>query len=317
MQKIVVLLELTKEQEDAFRAAAGDNEIRFYGEHTRSFISRVEADVVEDADVIIGQPRPRILKSAKNLKWLQSASSGVDIYQAEGVLPEGVMLTSATGAYGTAVAEHVFAQMMGIMKRLPEYRDQQFQGLWKDAGDVKGPEGADILIIGTGDLGATFAKYCKAFGAHTIGVRRDPSKPAEGIDEMHGTDEIDSLIKIADVVCSLIPHSDEMTGYFNYERFMSMKPDAIFLNAGRGSVVDAMGLCRALDEGHLFGAGLDTLSPEPFPAEHPLWKQPKAYITPHTAGGDHLPSTLAKVADIALGNLKAYLAGEPLKNRKL
>ncbi len=316
MQKIAVLLELTKEQEDAFRAAAGENEISFHGESVRSFISRVDGEVLKDADVIIGQPRPRALKSAEKLKWLQAASSGVDIYQAPGVLQDGVMLTSATGAYGTAVAQNVFAQMIGIMKRFPEYRDQQWKGLWRDAGDAKEPDGADILIIGTGDLGSTFAKYCKAFGAHTIGVRRDPSKPAQGIDEMHGVDEIDELLPTADVVCTLIPHSEEMAGFFNYERFMKMKPDAIFLNAGRGSVVDAMGLYKALEEGQLFGAGLDTVFPEPFPADHPLWTQPRAFITPHIAGGDHLHSTQAKVAEIALNNLKAYLAGEPLRNRK-
>ena len=317
MQRILVLLEINEEQQAAFREAAGDNEIVFITGSTSHSISGVSGEELRGFDVIIGQPRPSALQQADNLKWLQASISGVDIYLKEGVLKEGVMLTSATGAYGVTVAEHVFGMMLGIMKRFPAYRDNQKHSLWHDEGSVKSVENANILILGTGDLGSTFAKYCKALGAHTIGVRRDPSRSAEGIDEMHGMDELDSLIRTADVVCTLIPHSEEMTGYFNYDRFMSMKKDAIFLNAGRGTVVDSMGLYRALEEGHLFGVGLDTTAPEPFPADHPLWTQPRAFITPHTAGGDHMASTVGKVAAIALENLKHYLAGEPLRNRKL
>ncbi len=317
MQKILVLLEIDEEQKAAFREAAGENEIVFLSNTTQNSISRVDGELLRDYDVIIGQPRPSALQSANRLKWLQASISGVDIYQKKGVLREGVMLTSATGAYGITVAEHVFGMMLGIMKRFPAYRDNQRQSLWHDEGSVKSPAGLDILIFGTGDLGSTFAGYCKAFGAHTIGVRRDPSKPAAGIDEMHGMEDLEDLIPKADVICTMIPHAEEMVGYFNYERFKRMKQDAIFLNAGRGTVVDSMGLYRALEEGWLFGAGLDTTSPEPFPSDHPLWTQPRAFITPHTAGGDHLDSTLKKVAEISLENLKHYLAGEPLRNRKL
>ncbi len=313
MQKIFVLLELNDEEREAFKAAAGDNEIVFDNEKDK-FMSNQEADFFEDADVIIGQPKPHILKSIPKLKWLQIRSSGADKYLKPGVLPEGVVLTSATGAYGQAVAEHTFAMMLGIMKLMPIYRDNQHASLWRDEGDALTPYGMDVLVIGTGDLGSSFAKYCKAFGSHTIGVRRDPSKQAEGIDEMHGLDEIGELIRKADVICSMIPYSEEMVKFFNYDRFMSMKKSAIFLNAGRGPIVDCDGLYKALEEGHLFGAGLDTLDPEPFPKEHPLWRQQRVFITPHTAGGDHIDLTVRRVNEIALNNLKAYLAGQPLKN---
>lgn len=316
MQKIVCLLEINEEEKAAFREAAGENEIVFINSGKREFVSSVSGELFADADVIIGQPKRSELKYAKKLKWLQARASGVDNYLEPGKVGEDVIITSATGAYGVSVAEQVFAQMLGIMKRLPQYRDNQRAALWRDQGDALSPEGMNILIFGTGDLGSTFARYCKAFGAHTIGIRRDPSRPADGIDEMHGMDEADELLKSADVVCSLLPHSDDMVGYFSYERFMSMKQNAVFLNAGRGPVVDTMGLYRALEEGHLFGAGIDTVDPEPLPQEHPLWKQPRLSITPHTAGGDHLDSTLSKVTAIALDNLKHYLAGEPLINRK-
>ncbi len=317
MQKIVCMLRLTDAEKAEYVKAAGENEIIFTKNSKYENIMPVDEALVCDADVIMGWIPPALLPAAKNLKWLQAQSSGVDNYMAPGLLKEGAMLTSATGAYGLSVAEHTFAMMLGIMKNLPAYRDLQTAHKWEDVGPVKTPRGATVLILGTGDLGSTFAGFCKAFGAHTVGVRRDPSKPAAGIDEMHAMEELDRLIPEADVVCSLLPHLEEYVHFFNYDRLKSMKKDAIFLNAGRGSICDNEALDRVLKEGHLWGAGIDTPEQEPMPEDAVLWGQKRAFVTPHIAGGDHLDDTLRKVAAIGLENLKHYLAGEPLRNRKV
>ena len=316
-QKIVCLLRLNEDEKEAYRKAAGDNEIIFNKDSNYENIRPVDEDLVKDADVIMGWIPASLLPKAKNLKWLQAQSSGVDHYMVPGLLREGAMLSSATGAYGLSVAEHMFAMMLAVMKNLPAYRDQQNAGLWQDAGMVKSPKGEDILILGTGDLGSTFAGYCKAFGAHTIGVRRDPSKPAAGIDEMHGMDELGELVKKADVVCCMLPHIEEMTHYFDYDRLMSMKKDAIYMNGGRGSICNNEDLNRVLEEGHLWGAAVDTPEQEPLPEDSVLWNQKRVLLTPHIAGGDHLDDTLRKIAAIGLDNLKRYLAGEPIRNRKV
>ena len=317
-QKIVCMLRLTEAEKEEFRKAAGENEIIFTKDSGIGYknIIPLDEELVKDADVLMGYIDPGLVPKAKQLKWLQAQSSGVDNYLAPGVLKEGTILTSATGAYGMAVAEHMFGMMLAIMKNMHIYRDLQAEHKWDDMGPVLSPKGMDILIMGTGDLGSQFALYCKAFGAHTIGVRQDPSKAAPGIDEMHGMDELDELIKKVDVVCSLLPHIDSMVRYFDYDRLMSMKKEAIFLNGGRGSICNNEDLARVLSEGHLWGAGIDTTESEPMPADHVLWSEKKAFITPHVAGGDHLDDTLRKVAAIGLSNLKAYLAGEPLRNRK-
>lgn len=101
----------------------------------------------------------------------------------------------------------------------------------------------------------------------------------------------------------------------SYERIKRMKPDAILINAGRGTAVDCEALARALSEGHLFGAALDVTDPEPLPAGHPLWKEKRVLITPHVAGGNSLEITAVKIAEIALENLRLYLDGQPVKNR--
>ena len=99
------------------------------------------------------------------------------------------------------------------------------------------------------------------------------------------------------------------------ERLLRLKEDAILLNGGRGSAVDCAALAEVLESGRLWGAGLDVTDPEPLPPEHPLWRQPRALITPHTAGGDHLPDTARRIAAIALDNLGRYLRGKPLRNQ--
>ena len=100
-------------------------------------------------------------------------------------------------------------------------------------------------------------------------------------------------------------------------RLLRMKPDAILLNGGRGTAVDCAALAEVLEAGHLWGACLDVTDPEPLPADHPLWRQERAVLTPHTAGDDHLSVTADRIAEIALDNLARYLAGRPLRNRVL
>lgn len=93
----------------------------------------------------------------------------MDAYTAPGVLPEGVLLTCSTGVYGHSVSKHLFAMLLALMKRLPQYRDQQRQAQWRDLGQARSLLDAEVLMVGTGDLGTSFARLCRALGAHTTG----------------------------------------------------------------------------------------------------------------------------------------------------
>ena len=116
----------------------------------------VERDVINDADVIIGNADPHLLKQAEKLKWLQLNSAGVGSYV--DVVGKDVLLTNATGAYGVAVAEHMAAQLLMMMKRLPAYYDNQKVERWHDEGPVQSVFGAEVLVVGYGDIGATFVR---------------------------------------------------------------------------------------------------------------------------------------------------------------
>ena len=309
METIFNLLILSDAQRTAFREAAPDYEQVFApgGTVPETGKALTGADYAR-AGIILGNPPPEALRECRGLRMLHTRTAGCEKYETPGVLPPGTKLYNASGAYGHTVSEHMLALLLALMKRLPAYRDQQRKGCWEDRGKVKSLLDARVLCVGTGDLGSSFALSCKALGAKTLGVRRNPGKPAAGIDAMYGSGELDRLLPSADVVALMLPHNAGTAHLMDRRRLLLMKPDAILLNGGRGTAVDCGALAVVLAEGHLWGAGLDVTDPEPLPPDHPLWRQDRALITPHAAGDDHLPDTMDRVAEIALRHLKEYLA---------
>lgn len=315
MEVILNFLRLTTEEQEAFRAAAPTAEHLFRPVDSQNGDARTATgEEFSRATVILGCPSPSALGNCPKLKWLQTWSAGVAPYLAPGVLPAGCKLTSAVGCYGPAVSEHMLASALSLMKRLPAYRDNQNTNRWADEGQVKSFRGATVLLLGTGDIGSHFARLTKALGAHTIGLNRHPETPVEGIDELHPLAQLDAWLPRADVVAMSLPEAPETIHLIDARRLALMKPDAILVNAGRGSGVDCLALAGALKQGHLWGAALDVTEPEPLPGDHPLWDCPNLLLTPHTAGGDRLEDTVHRIAALALDNLNRFLAGEPLKN---
>ena len=264
--------------------------------------------------VIIGNAPVEEVRRCPRLQWLQTFSAGVDAYTPAGVLPPGAMLTGASGAYGQSVSEHMFAMMWALMKRIPEYRDRQHECVWNPGGIVLTPQGATVLVIGTGDIGSHFARLASAVGAHTVGVRRHVDQPAEGIDEMHGCDELDALLPTADVVALAVPATQATRHMIDARRLSLMARRAVLLNVGRGDAIDCTALADALHRGVIAAAGLDVTDPEPLPESHPLWGEARCLITPHVAGGIHLAVTGRRIIAIALDNLRRYVSGRLLRN---
>jgi phosphoglycerate dehydrogenase-like enzyme len=227
------------------------------------------------------------------------------------------MLTCAVGAYGQAVSEQMFASLLSVMKRLPVYRDHQNAHQWTLEGKVKTLRGAAVLLLGTGDIGSHFAALVKAMGARTVGLNRHPDKPVDHIDELHSISELDAFLPQADVVAMSLPQTPDTIHLMDERRLSLLRPDAILVNAGRGTAVDCLALAEALQGNKLWGAALDVTEPEPLPPDHPLWDCPNLLLTPHCAGGDRLEQTGRNIVAIALENLKRYLAGEPLRNRMI
>ena len=283
---------------------------------TYSRIAQVDAPMIGEADAIIGNVPIELLSYARHLKWLQLYSAGTDGYTGDGVLSEGTVLTNATGAYGPAVSEHMLALLLALMKNLPLFRDAQHRAEWVcPLPPVRSIVGSIVLVVGLGDLGGGFARKIHALGGYVIGVRRSETAKPDYVDELYTADDLDGVLPRADVVAITLPGVPSTTGFFSAERISRMKPGALLLNVGRGSVIDTDALCKALVSGQVGGAGLDVFDPEPLPAGHPLWNIPQAMITPHAAGGLLLPSTREAVASICLENLSRFSLGKPLINQ--
>lgn len=307
MELILNLLTLKEDQKKKFLRAAEGYEQIFAPEGVMENGGPVPPELYRRAAVILGNPPARELAVCEKLRLLHTKSAGMDPYQAPGVLPEGTVLLGASGAYGHSVSEHMLAMLLSLMKRLPGYRDQQRDGVWNDLGPAKTLAGAQVLCVGTGDLGSSFARLCKALGAQTMGIRRDVKKPAPGIDRMYPMDRLDELLPQADVAALMLPHAADTVRLMDRRRLMLMKKNAILLNGGRGTAVDCGALAQVLREGRLWGVCLDVTDPEPLPSDHPLWKEERAVITPHSAGSYHLADTVDRIAAIVLEHLTAFL----------
>lgn len=269
------------------------------------------------AQIIIGEPRNEDFSHCTRLEWMQSPSSGVNYYMDGGCFPAGAALCCMTGEYGNVLAEHMLAMTLALCRRLPEYRDQQHDHKWELRRYDKQLQGSTVLILGAGDIGTTLATWLRPMVGTVIGMRRVKRPMPEVYDRMITPEELDAYLLQADIVLCALPHTPQTAGLLDERRLSLMKPDAVLVNGGRGSLIDQEALCRLLQAGHFWGVGLEVTKPEPLPPEHPLWDQPRLIITPHAAGNSFAPgSPLEKrIWDRILENVTAYLYGRELKNR--
>lgn len=303
---ILNLLPLKEGEREEFEIVAPD------AKHVYARSSTVTPEQIAAATVMFGWPRPELMRGAANLKWFQTMWAGTEEY--DGMLPPGVRFTSSSGSNSRSVAEHMLTCLLALCRRLPTYVDSQRAHLWKDEGPMKTILGGTVLVAGAGHVGSDFARLCQGLGAETVGLKRTVNGPVEGFDEVYPMDELDTLLPRADVVALVLPHSPQTAGLMDERRLSLMKDDAILLSAGRGTVLDQEALARVMKAGKLWGAALDVTDPEPLPKDSPLWDVPRLLLTPHVAGGMRLEITRRRCVEMALENLRRYVAGEPLHN---
>ncbi len=308
--KIIVTPPFTERQKAALMAAAKNPEELIFCPK-----EEITEDVIADADVILGNlARPDQAAWAGKLQWIQLNNAGTEGYCEPGVLPEGAVLTNATGAYGLAISEHMIACLFMLRKKLHLYYANQQRREWKNEGHVGVVQKTRVLVIGLGDIGSTFASKMKALGCYTVGIKRHVGAKPDCVEELYGMEELERLLPDMDVVALSLPGNTATRHVLSRERIGLLSSNAIVLNVGRGSAVDTDALSDALYAGKIAGAALDVTDPEPLPADHPLWSAPNALITPHISGGYSLPETLEQIADIFAENLQRFQEGQPLRN---
>lgn len=277
----------------------------------------ITEEQVLDAEIIIGNVNPKLLKGAEKLEWLQLNSAGADNYCKPGVLKNKVLLTNATGAYGLAISEYMVGMSFLLQNKLYQYYQNQLNHQWKDQGNVSSVYGSATLVVGLGDIGGAYAMRMKALGSYTIGVRRKEGEKPEYLDEIYTMEKLDNLLPRADFVSLSLPNTPQTYHIMDERRLRLMKPTAFLINVGRGTAIDTEALCKVLQEGHLGGCAVDVTDPEPLPENHPLWDMPRMVITPHISGQYHLQETLERIVRIAGDNLEKFLAGEKEQMKNL
>ena len=249
------------------------------------------------------------LLKASGLKWLQSASAGVDHPAFQQLVARGVRLTTSHGQ-AVGMADYVLAGVLDHFQRGPERREAQAAHDWRRI-TIRELLGTRWLIVGFGAVGQAVAERAKSFGAHVTGVRRN--QDAEPMaDRIIAPDQLAGVLPQADVVvlaCPLTPATRHMA---DKAFFAAMKEDVVLVNVGRGGLVDEAALLAGLDAARPARAVLDVFETEPLPPESPFWSHPRVTVTAHASGVGNGQDDRNR--DLFLDNLRRYLSAEPLRN---
>lgn len=280
------------------------------------FFYTAEAEIPQnnfDADIIYGFA-PSIVKTSKNLKWLCVPWAGVDSLMVPGYFAnEDCLLTNAAGAYGVSIAEHMIAVSLVMMRRLDQFMAETRAGQWKLPRAQKSLKDCRITVLGTGDIGSTFAKRARAFEpACIVGVCRSGKSSQPVYDKVLPVSKLDEVLPETDLLAMSLPATAETRGILSRERLALMPEGSYIVNVGRGSAIDEDALADALESGHLAGAALDVFQKEPLPEGNRLWKTKNLLITPHVAGNMTLPYTKDKNVAMFLEDLENFTKGKPL-----
>jgi phosphoglycerate dehydrogenase-like enzyme len=271
---------------------------------------------IADADAIVGGITREQLLAAKKLKWVQVNFAGVESVLA---IPElknsAITLTNMKIVQGIEIADHAFALLLGLTRRIDVAVANRGTETWPSLADYGRPielHGKTAVIVGVGGIGTQIAVRAKAFGMTVIGVDPNDIPFVPYLDRAVSPERLDDVLPEADVVFISAPHTPATEKMISAARFAKMKQGAFFIAVSRGKIYDAMALADALKSGHLAGAGVDVTDPEPLPKGHPLWTTGRVIITPHIAGRSD--GDAGRFHDVQLENLIRFGRGERLRN---
>jgi phosphoglycerate dehydrogenase-like enzyme len=275
--------------------------------------------VIPDADVFVGWDFPRALfASARKLRWVHTASAGVEANLFPEMCASDVVLTNSTGLHEVCIPEHVFGQMLLLARNFHEAQRMQQQNQWGRFQVITfGPtirelHGSHLAILGAGPIGQNVARLAAAFGMHVRVMRRNASQSAPYAEAVVPPSALLDLLAWADFVVCALPLTSETRGLIGRDAFHAMRSSSFLINVGRGDTIDDDALVDALRNGAIGGAALDAFQQEPLPPEHPFWALPNLIITPHVSG--YMPDYFQRMLRLFEENLSHHLQGQPLRN---
>lgn len=306
--RIYIEMPLTPRERSAVDALVRDDEA-WFAEPGRP---PTPADVAAfaQAEVAFGAVQRALLPQGKALRWLQFPSVGVDYYRDFdwSTLAGRVTCTNLRGVFNEAVAQTVLGGILALYRGIDTLARAQEKRAWckmEVRPRARVLRGERVLMLGGGELASRVRAALAPFGctfqtfARTGGDVRTP-------------EELDAALAEADIVCGALPDTPLTRNLLDLRRLKLLKPTAVLVNVGRGTLIDEAALAEVLRAGGFAGAVIDVTHQEPLPPESPLWTSPNILLTQHTsAGSSHeILDTIACFGE----NLARYRAGEPVKN---
>jgi len=255
--------------------------------------SRLDKEL-KDADIVISQPfwpayitAERISKSP-NLKMAVTAGVGSDHVDLEAAAKAGMTVAEVTGSNVVSVAEHVIMHMLVLIRNfVPAYK-QVINGEWDIASiadQAYDLENKHIGVVGSGRIGLRVLQRLKPFDVtlHYTDKFRLSDEIEKSLNLIYHKD-VESLVKVCDIVSINTPLHPETVHLFNSKLLGSMKKGSYIVNTARGKIVDTDALVQAVKSGHIQGYGGDVWFPQPAPKDHPWRTMPRHAMTPHYSG---------------------------------
>jgi phosphoglycerate dehydrogenase-like enzyme len=247
-------------------------------------------------------PPAEALAGLPNLKLVQLLSAGVEPWLS--VVPAGVPLYSGRGIHGASTAELAVAGMLAVLRELPRYERARVERQWARS-VTDGLEGARVLVLGSGDIGARVATVARTLDAEVTVIARTARSGVRTLADLP------ELLPAQQVVVIAVPHTQETDRLVDADFLAAMPDNALLVNIARGAIVDTDALLAELTARRL-RAFLDVTDPEPPPPDHPLWEAPNLLLTPHVGGGTR--GWQRRGYRLVRAQLQRYLDGEPLIN---
>lgn len=263
---------------------------------------------IDKADIIFsGHTFPvDLISKARNLKWIQSMSAGVENYARSKLIPPNVIITKIKGIFGPIMSEYVVGYILAITQNMKKVFHNQKKRCWQPF-VVDSIRHKTVGVMGLGSVGAYIAYQVYLMGAVVIALE-EQEKRLPYVSQEYPVTEIEEFLGRADFVVLTVPLTDATEGIMGEKEFKMMKKGAYLVNVSRGPLVQEEALLKALKQGTIAGAVLDVFNKEPLPEDHELWDLDNAIITPHISGPD-IPEEIAKVF---IENLKRFEEGKKL-----
>lgn len=291
--------------------------------------TELPAELLRQTHILLCKAPPQNFADLTGLEFLQLATVGYEHLTDLKLGERPFRFCNARGIFETAIGEWSLAMMVNLSRDLRGMIRHQDLGIWDRAARFQQEiRGKVVGLWGYGGIGRETARIAKVFGMTVHVMTRTGVKPRRDAYALAGTGDPDGVLpdrfftsgqELAflsgiDFLILALPRTAASTGMVGERELKALRRTAFVLNPARGVIIEEQALLRALEEGWIAGAALDTHYAYPLPADHPLWRFPNVILTPHVSGTDQSDLFPGRMWDLFVQNMERFLAGRPLLN---